>query len=591
MRLRSVLLGFILGLLLVVGQLFVIQILRHEEYLILAERQRTFSVEIPAERGRIYASGSALVTNEEAYLVSVDPQRIEDPRAAAERIAPILLEDDRFFSYNPLSSELLNPPDGASDPEQLLTEKLTVLLSKKDKRWVSVAHKIPVRLMEKLRALRIPGLGFEPDPRRFYPEGLLASALLGFVASDADGEDKGYNGLEGYYNGDLRGKAGKLAQEYSTAGEPILVGDSSSLVPQDGADLFLTIDRGIQAILERKIKEGVKRFGARSGSFVVLEPKTGKVLAVGNYPNFDPGNFNPFSLPDKKTSEDRWEFRNLTIASTYEPGSIMKGVTLAAALDSGKINPSWTFVDSGLLRMGDSTINTWDGKHWGKQNLSQLLQKSNNVGAAKVALATGRETLRSYVLNFGFGSRLGIDLEGEEAGLVKRLKDWRKVDLATVGFGQGIGVTPLQMANAYAAIANGGILMKPYVVEKIIDRNGREVSFSPQPIRRIISPETSEVVTELLRSAVEGGEASILRNIRYRLAGKTGTAEIPVKGHYDPNKSNTTFVGFPLKDRSFVMLIRLEEPSASTYSATTVVPLWVETFKQIAPLFGIRPDK
>lgn len=582
MRFKVALVGFLLGFVLIAFQLFNIQVLKHEHYSILAERQHLETAEIPSERGQVLSSGGILVTNEEAYRLVGDPQLVEDPKSVAKKVVPVLLEDERFFSYNPL-------PKGTKDSKKYLLARVEDLLSRKDKRWVSLARKLPVGLAQKLREVK--GLDFEPDPRRFYPEGTLAASVLGFVASDADGRDKGYNGLEGYYDGDLKGKSGRLAQEYSNTGQPILVGESSFTPAQDGANLYLTIDRGIQSILDRKIKEGVKRYGAERGSFVVLEPKTGRVLAMGNYPSFDPGDFNPFTSPEKSPDRYKREFRNLAISATYEPGSVMKGVTLSAAIDSGKIKPSWTFNDDGPLRIGESTINTWDGRHWGKQTLVQLLQKSNNVGAAEVALETGRETLRSYFLNFGFGSQLGIDLEGEEAGLVKRLKDWRKVDLATAGFGQGVGITPLQMTAAYGAIANGGILMRPYVVGKIVDRFGRKINFSPQPIRRVITTKTSDTVVELLRSAISGGESVILRNIRYRIAGKTGTAQIPVGGRYDPNKTNTTFVGFPFKDRSFVMLMRLEKPSTSTYSSTTVVPIWIEAFEEIAPLFGILPDR
>ena len=590
MRHRFILFFFLLAFVIVAARLFTIQILRNEEFTIAAERQRTVSLDIPAQRGKIFSSsGEFLATNEEVYLVFADPQKVEDVTSFSRAIASVLLKDERFFSYNPIPG--LQDPEqaGSSKPEKLLVEKLAELLSKKDRRWVSLARKIPAKQVSELKKLGISGLGFEPDARRFYPEGVLTSTVLGFVASDMDGNDHGYNGLEGYYDGDLRGKEGKAAQEYSASGEPILVGASSFSPPQNGSDLYLTIDRTIQGILERKIREGVERYQAKSGSFVVLETRTGKVLSIGSYPNFDPGNFNP--LPSDKKTATSGDFRNLAIAATYEPGSVMKGVTLASAVDSGKIDPSWTFDDRGPLKIGGSTINTWDGKHWGKQTLAELLQKSNNIGAAEVALATGAETLRSYFLNFGFGARLGIDLEGEEAGLVKELKEWRQIDLATSGFGQGVGVTALQMTSAYAALANGGVLMKPYIVEKIIDQNGREANFLPTPKRRVISAGTSELVVELLRSAVEGGESIALRNFRYRVGGKTGTAQIPVEGKYDPAKTNVTIVGFFIKDRPFVMLLELEEPTTSTFSATTIVPLWTEVAAEIAPLFGILPDK
>ncbi len=583
-RLRVATIFFIILFLVVIGKLFYIQVIQNEKFRIMAENQQQKTYEIPADRGKIFASGSALVTNEEAYLVYANPQLISDSNETAEKIVPILMEDSRFFSYNQI-------PQETKDPKTYFISKVGEFLTRTDRQWVAVARKVPAAQVGKLRALNIAGLGFESSPRRFYPEGTLASSIIGFVASDEDGEDKGYNGIEGYYDGDLQGKPGRRMQEESGSREPILIGDQVETPPKNGSDLYLTINRGVQAVLERKIAEGVKRYRAKSGAFVVLESKTGKVLAMGSYPSFDPGNFSPLLTAKEKKSKYQKEFRNLSIATTYEPGSIMKGVTLSAALDSGKVETSWKFIDDGPLRLGSSTITTWDNRHWGKQTLAQLLQKSNNVGAAKLALEIGRETLRSYFLNFGFGSRLGVDLAGEEAGLVKDLKEWRQVDLATAGFGQGVGVTPLQMAAAYGAIANGGILMKPMVVEKIVDQDGREVTLEPTPIHRVISSETSNVMTQLLRSAVEGGESVALRNMKYRVSGKTGTAQIPVGGKYDPNKTNVTFVGFPFKDRSFVMLIRLDEPTTSTYSATTVVPLWVETFREIAPLFDISPDR
>lgn len=584
-RLRFATLIFLISFMVVIGRLFSIQVLQNEKFRIMAENQQQRTYEILANRGKIFASGSALVTNEEAYLVSANPRRISDPKGTAERIVPILLEDSRFFSYNQV-------PQGTEDPKVYLISRIEEILARPDRQWVAVARKVPAAQVGKLRALQISGLDFEPSPRRFYPEGALASTLLGFVASDEDGEDKGYNGVEGYYDGDLRGRSGRRIQEESGLSEPILIGNRIEISPQDGSDLYLTINRGVQAILERKIIQGVERYGAKSGAFVVLEPKTGRVLAMGSYPSFDPGNFRPLQTAADKESKHQKEFRNLAIAMTYEPGSVMKSITVAAALDSEKIEASWTFDDHGPLMLGGTEIDTWDGKHFGPgQTLSQLLQRSNNIGAAKLADVVGAETLRSYFLNFGFGSRLGIDLEGEEAGLVKKLKEWRLVDLANAGFGQGVGVTPLQMAAAYGAIANGGVLMKPMVVEKIVDSSGREVVLTPSPIRQVISPKVSEVMVELLRSAVEGGESAVLRNLNYRISGKTGTAEIPVGGGYAKGRTNTTFVGFPFQDRSFVMLILLEEPRSSTFSATTVVPLWVEAFREIAPLFGINPDR
>jgi len=582
MRLKITLLLIGLGFLAVFIKLFTIQIIRHEEYLAIAEQQRIQSYDIPAWRGRIYASGEVLVANEDAFRLVADPLKIENAKEVAKKIAPILLSDPRFFSYN-LDSKV-------KEPEKYLIKRFLELFANKKQRWVSLARKVPRGIKEQIEELKVEGLSFEDDPRRFYPEGSLAANVLGFVAFDEGGKDQGYFGLEGYYNGDLKGVLGEVAQEYSALGDPILVGGYSLLQPQNGSDLYLTIDRNIQSILERKIKEGVKRYRATSGSFVVLDPKTGRVLAMGNYPTSDPGNFNP-PTPEGVRNPPKKELRNLAISAIYEPGSVMKTVLMAAAIDTKMVKPTSTFMDDGPLRIAGYTINTWDGRHHGKQTMVQLLQKSNNVGAAKLALRLGKETLRNYFLKFGFGEPLGIDLEGEEGGKVKPRSEWREAELATAGFGCGVAVTPLQMASAMAVVANGGMLMKPYIVEKIVGQSGKEVNFEPEPIRRVISPETATTMAEMLLAAVEGGEARAFISHKYRIAGKTGTAFVPIKGGYDPYKTNVTFAGFLPKDKPFVMLIRLEKPTTSNYSATTVVPLWVEAMEEIAPLFGVRPDK
>jgi cell division protein FtsI/penicillin-binding protein 2 len=589
MRFKLVLITITAGFLALVARLFTIQIVKHEDYLILAEDQRFSSRVLPANRGKVYASGGVLVTNEDAFHFFADPSLTENDEEIAEKVAPLLLQDPRFFSYNPLSNELLEAEDAPS-PEDLLKERLIERLANKERRWVSLARKVPRSVKERIEELAIEGIGFEEDLRRFYPEGSLAANVLGMVAFNDSGNDQGYFGLEGYYDGDLGGVAGSMAQEYSASGEPILVGGYEFLQPYNGSDLYLTIDRNIQGILERKIEEGVKRYGAESGCFVVLEPSTGRILAMGNYPTFDPGNFNPLTPPDVEDLSEQ-EFRNLAIATTYEPGSVMKTVLMAAAIDTGTVEPTTTFMDDGPLQVGGYTVDTFNGKHYGEQTMIELLQKSNNVGAATVALQLGKDTLRNYFLKFGFGEPLGVDLEGEEGGKVKTRVQWREIDLANAGFGQGVAVTPLQMANSVAAIANGGVLMKPYVVEKATTPSGREIAFDPEPLRRVISPESAETLVEMFVEAVEGGEARRYISQRYRIAGKTGTAQIPVKGGYDPYKTNVTFVGFLPQDRSFVMLVRLTKPTASTFSADTVVPLWVEAMEEVAPLFGVRPDK
>ncbi|MDP2734677.1 MAG: hypothetical protein Q8P12_00550 [bacterium] len=239
-------------------RLFDTQVLHHDYFRSLAEAQQLRANEISAERGKIYSSGGVLVTNEEAYLIFANPQEVEDAGAAAQKLAPLLLEDPRFFSYNLV-------PAGTDSPKEYLTGRIEELLAKKERRWVLLARKIPVKVVQNIKEAEVEGLGFESDPRRFYPEGSLAASVLGFVAYDENGKDQGYNGLEGYYDGDLRGKSGRLVRAYSSDQNPILVGEMSSLEVQNGADLYLTINLGMQSSMDQKIEEGVQRYDAKSG--------------------------------------------------------------------------------------------------------------------------------------------------------------------------------------------------------------------------------------------------------------------------------------------------------------------------------------
>lgn len=588
MRIRLLQLFFLLGFLAVAVRLFQIQILQHERYSLAAQSQRLSSTQIPAERGKIFSSdGFLLTTNEPAFLLSADPTLIpEDKIDVAYRVVDLVLSDSRFFSYNLL-------PSGVS-PKTYLRQKFLNLISS-DRRWVLLAHKVSGEVKKEIEALGIKGLYFQEEPRRYYPEGALSSSLLGFVAFNEEGYDRGYFGLEGFYNGDLKGIAGEISSEQTTSGEIIPVGGYEIIPPVPGRDLHLTLNRAVQFLLEKKIKEGVERYGAKTGTFIFMESGTGKILAMGNYPSFDPARF--LDPSDANPEEVKKEFRNLAVSASYEPGSVMKGVTISSALDSGKITPSTTVNDSGPLQVGGYQINTWDGKHHGVIDVTRVLQLSNNVGAALIAQMMGKDIFRNYLLSFGFGENLGIDVEGEEGGLVKSLKDWKEIDTLTAAFGQGIAITPLQLASAFAVIANGGNLVKPYLVEKIVDarlpdgQGKNEIKLSPQIIRRVISEQTSFLVKDLLRLAVEGGEATRFLSKKYIVAGKTGTAQIPVGGKYDPNLTNATFVGFLYNHPQYLLLVRLEEPKPKIYAAETAVPLWIEMMDEVANYLGIKPDK
>jgi len=490
-----------------------------------------------------------------------EPNKVTDPTKYAKSLSDILEED----------------PGKKVDLELDLKEKVS-----SDLFWVSLKRNLTDQQKQQVENLGFAGIGFEEEYTRFYPEDTLASTVLGFVGSDKEGNPKGYFGIEGYYDGDLKGVEGIIFQEKDAFGYPIAVGDYKKIPPRNGRSLVLTLDRALQFLIEGRLKDAVEKYGAKSGTILVIEPKTGKIIIMANAFNKD------------EEGEDFAEeaARNKAIADTYEPGSVVKALTMSAAIDMGKVTPATTYIDDGPKSFSGHIVDTWDGKHYGVETTVSILQHSNNLGAAWVGSVVGAKDLRDYFINFGFGSKLGIDLEGEDTGIIRDLSDWRDIDLATASFGQGISATPLQVVMAFSAIANDGVLMKPFVVEDIIDDSGRILSeFDPKSLRRVISKESADTMVEMLTEAVSGGEAKFFVSNKYFVAGKTGTAQIPVGGSYDPNKTNATFVGFLPKSKKFVMLVKLEEPRTSIYASETAVPVWMDIAENLAAYYKIPPDK
>lgn len=577
-------------------RLFSIQILNHKKYTVLAESQHGLSYELPAARGKVYAQdGFPLVSNQLVYLLYAEPPKIDNKAEAAARLLS-------FFDTRQICPVInFVDPNAKSTPAKLKEACLFEAVRRLsfDREWVPLIRGISVEIKDQIAALNIVGLGFEDEPKRFYPEGQLAAHVLGFAGVDEDGQSKGYYGLEGFYDGDLHGIPGKILEERSALGEPILVGRYIKRSSKDGRDLVLTLDRAVQYTVEEKIRAGVKRFGAESGTVIVMEPATGRILAMANWPSYDPADPQALSEIEATSSagpvvvpnpEDQINPRNLAIADAYEPGSVLKALTMAAGLDTGSITPQTTF-QSAPLPVGDHVIRTWDNKYYGEESMIEVLERSDNTGAAWVALERlGKRTLRDYFLKFGLGEKTGVDLEGEAEGIVKPLVDWGPVDLANASFGQGISLTPLQVVTAYASFANGGVFVRPYLVSEIRDGE-KTVAFETEQRHRVISEKTAEVMMGMLELAAEHGEAKFFITGDYKVAGKTGTAQIPVGGKYDPSKTNTTFVGFLSGSKKFVMLVKLEKPSASIYAAETAVPLWMEIAKSLIAYYRLPPDR
>ena len=582
LRFLKLLFGFLYLLLIV--QLFNLQVLKFRNYKVLADLQHFRESPVPAKRGSILSQDNApLVVNKAYYLLFAEVNKVSDTIKTAKKLADALFDSD---SYDDLEKK-----KGLGNLKNDFEIDLKERMENQGLVWVSLAKKLDEEKKQLLESYKLPGLGFEEEPRRTYPEGSLASFVLGFVGSNENGDEKGYYGIEGFYDGDLKGKGGKVVEERSASGLPILSGDYKELKASNGRDLVLTLNRSIQFLVEKRLKEGVDKYKAKSGTVIVMDPFTGAIMAMASYPDFDPGNWENFAKNYSEDVKDRnLIFRNPAISETYEPGSVTKALTISAGVDLGLITPQTEFDDNGPIVASGNIVDNWDKKHYGRLNIVQLLQKSNNIGAAFVGKKLGSEKLRDYFVRFGLGTQTGIDLAGEDTGVIKDFSKWRDIDLVTAAFGQGISTTPLQLVSAFTVIANGGILYKPYIVREIRDGDVT-VPLKPVKVRQVLSPDKARVMIDLLTAAAEGGEGKFFVLKKYRVAGKTGTAQIPFEGHYDGNKTNATFIGFLPNNLKFVMLVRLKEPTSSIYAAETAVPLWMEITKDLTSFFAIPPDR
>ena len=537
---------------------------------------------LPAARGEIYDSQDfPLVTNQEAFLIYGKPHDLkQSPKDIAQKIAPYLISE----KYATASAGLSEDEQKAKDAEiKTKEEELTNRLATKTLFWVQLSRKITKDAKEKIQAMNIAGLGFEADQKRFYPESSMAAQLLGFVGSDKFGVDTGYYGLEGYWDRRLRGKSGRLGQETDPFGFPILVGKYRPIEPQKGASLYLTLDRSIQFMVERSLKQAVEKYGARDGTVIVADPKTGGILSMATYPTYNPAVWQEF---------DEKFYKNPAVADTFEPGSIFKIVVMSTALDVSVVEPiTRCDVCSGPRQIGGYEISTWNKKYYPNSTMTEIIQHSDNVGMTFVSEKLGIDKFYDYIKKFGFGQRTDIDLQEESTGYVREKKDWKVIDLATASFGQGIAVTPIQMVEAVLIIANKGKLLTLHLVDKIVDGQ-KEEKVKAQGERQVISPKTAAQMTEMMVNAVENGEARAFAPKGYRIAGKTGTAQIPVAGHYDPNKTIASFVGFaPADDPRFVMMVRFSEPSSSPFGSETAAPTFFGIAKELFNYYGIVPKR
>lgn len=538
-------------------------------------------ITLPATRGEILASDNfPLATNQEAYILYARPKDLkENPQNISKNLAPFLISE----KFATLEGKISEEDEKLKKTETEDKEKqISQQIGNKNLFWVQIARKVTKDIKTKIEKLNITGLGFERDSKRFYPEASMSAHVLGFVGLDKFGEDTGYFGLEGFYNNILKGKPGRIGQEQDPNGFPILVGKYRPVEPKKGSSISLSIDRTIQFIVERKLQESVEKYGAKQGTVIISEPSTGKILAMATYPSYNPNNFSDFS-------EDL--YKNPAVADTYEPGSTFKLITMSSAIDLSLISPNTQCdVCTGPRQIGGFEISTWNKKYYPNSTMTEVIQHSDNIGMTFVSDKLGVDKFKNYIEKFGFGNATGIDLQEESTGVIRQSSDWRPIDLATASFGQGLAVTPIQMVQAVQAIANGGKLISPTIVQKIINENGDEKNTTSRT-QQVISPKTAAQITEMMVNAVENGEAKAFAPKGYRIAGKTGTAQIPVAGHYDPNKTIASFVGFaPASDPKFVMLVRFTEPTSSIFGSETAAPTFFSIAKDIFSYKAISPN-
>lgn len=539
----------------IVARLFYWQIIEGTDLRLEASAQYNLTFTLPAARGTILSSdGSPLTMSVPAYLVFAQPANIKNPPEFAKLVSLILSLEEK---------------DVLADVTQ------------EGRVWVPLVRKADKFSVDALTALGIEGVGFEPVSKRYYPEASMAAQMLGFVGLDQNGSDKGYFGLEGFYDRELRGKDGRREVEKDVRGAPILVGEEKRIPASDGRTLELWVDRSFQRIVQERLAEGIAKYGAKEGSVVVMDPESGGILAMASYPDYEPARYEAY---------DRQLYKNPLVAGTYEPGSTFKIFVMAAALNERAVKANTTFDESGPVQVGGYSIRTWNGEYRGEQTMTEVIQHSSNVGMVFVGNKLGKDKLLDYMGDFGFGQLTGVDLEDEATPQIRERSQWGEIDLATASFGQGIAVTPIQMVRAVSAIANGGWLMEPYVVKSIRDTKGKVAEIKPKRVRRVLGKEAADVMTEMMVNAVDNGEAKWAKPKGYRIAGKTGTAQIPVAGHYDATKTIASFIGFaPADDPKFVMLVTLREPTSSPWGSETAAPLFFAIVRDVFLYKNILP--
>jgi cell division protein FtsI (penicillin-binding protein 3) len=518
-----------------------------------AADQYEVSFKSSGKRGTIFDRNlREMAVSIDVISIAGHPQQIKHPKSAARSLSKALKIDRR-----------------------VLAKKLN-----SKKKFVWIKRKVTPKEAEAVKKLNMDGLDFIPEHKRFYPNKTLAAQLIGFT----DIDDHGLEGIEFNYDDNLSGEVFQYTVLRDAHGRGFEAENMTGL-SSSGKNLVLTIDSMIQYIAEKTLDETVKKFSATSGMAIVMVPKTGAILAMAHVPLF-----NPNAL--KRSKRKNW--RNRIITDPFEPGSTMKIFSAAAAIESGSSSPSSIFFcENGAYKMGRHVIH--DTHEHGWLSLQQIIKYSSNIGAIKFSAIMGHEYLSRTLKNFGFGSKTGIDCPGETPGNLPPFRRWTKVDAGTISFGQGVSVSALQLIAATSAVANKGILMKPYVVQAITDHNGRLIeSFGPRRIRKVISEKTAETLSRIMQTVItEGGTGVNAALEGYSVCGKTGTAQkIDENGRYSYEKYVASFVGFaPAENPKIAVLVVVDEPEKQHYGSIVAAPAFKAIAQKTLDYMHIAPKR
>ncbi len=538
---------------LILARMFQKQFLEHDKYVALAEEQQRFEKTEIAERGKIYAHDSIeeegslypLSFDVKTYQIWVVPRQITDKKKVASELANVI---------------------GISGPEifdKINNDKLYIPPIKKGLDYDSA---------QQVKSKNFAGLLIIPENSRYYPENNLASHLLGFVNS----EGKGNYGFEGHYDKELQGTSGSISGEKDTLGNVISLLDQKKA--EDGTSYVLTIDRSVQYFVEKKLKEAITKYQADSGTVVIMDIETGGIVAMASMPDYNPNSFRQVA------ADNPGLFVNPAIAYLYEPGSIFKPLVVASALDKGVITQETEGEFDWHTWIDGYEIKTAERKAFGKENIVKILQNSDNVAMVWISELLGKENMYDYLRKFNFFDKTGIDLDSEVAGYTKPVKEWKDINRATISFGQGIAVTPIQLVAAYAALANGGVYEYPHIVDKIILADGTEKKIEKREGSRVVSETTSKTMAEMLKQVVEGGHSWRAKVEGFSVGAKTGTAQIAKTdgSGYEENESGLgifvhSLAGFaPTENPKYAMLVKLDKPKTDKYAESTAAPLFGE---------------